>query len=236
MLPEASGALEGDIADALADDVHERERAIRFIASFLDDGVRVDNINGLISAIQSLAGSREGELADIAGLLGDGTLGGDREEVVTGAMREIVEGQEIAAGRLAGLLDSEAIPAEAKEALAIAIGAVNAARITVGEVLGSLEGVVPSFVRPIIDEALTGVLEILSSLAGEGSGGSPATGVPGLPGLPAGVPLPTERCSSQSWTPSPASSPVACRSVTCWVAGVPGGGSVPGVGGLLGGG
>jgi len=185
MLPEASGALEGDIADALADDVHERERAIRFIASFLDDGVRVDNINGLISAIQSLAGSREGELADIAGLLGDGTLGGDREEVVTGAMREIVEGQEIAAGRLAGLLDSEAIPAEAKEALAIAIGAVNAARITVGEVLGSLEGVVPSFVRPIIDEALTGVLEILSSSPARAPAARRPPASPACPACPA---------------------------------------------------
>lgn len=87
--------------------------------------------------------------------------------------------------------EGDAIPAEAKEALAIAIGAVNAARVAVGEMLAGLEGV-PSFVRPIIDEALAGVVEILSRLAGEASDGVPTTGVPGLPGLPAGVPLSAE--------------------------------------------
>lgn len=94
---------------------------------------------------------------------------------------------------------------------------MNAARVAVGEVLGALEGVVPSFVRPIIDEALAGVIEILSSLAGEGSGdGSPATGVPGLP---AGTPLPTE----------------VLQPVLDAIEGlVPGG--LPGIGGLLGGG
>lgn len=193
MLGEASGSFERDISEALADDVHERERAIRFLAGFLDEGVRAASIDGLISAIGSLAGSREGELAAIVGLLGDEALHGDVEKVVADAMREIVEGQEIAVGRLAGLLDSGAIPAEARQSLAIAIGAVNAARVAVGEMLGGLEGVVPSFVRPIIDEALAGVVEILSSLAGQGAGdGSPSTGIPGLPGLPAGVPLPTE--------------------------------------------
>ncbi|MDQ3770443.1 MAG: hypothetical protein M3370_13345 [Actinomycetota bacterium] len=191
MLGEASGGFERDIAAALADDVHERERAIRFIAGFLDDGVRRPNIDGLISAIQSLAGSREGELAAIVDLLGEQSLRDGSQEAVTEAMREIVDGQEIAAQRLAGLLDSHAIPAEAKEALAIAIGAVNAARVAVGEMLAGLEGV-PSHVQPIIDEALAGVVEILSLLAGEGTDGVPTTGVPGLPGLPAGVPLPAE--------------------------------------------
>lgn len=192
MLGEASGAFERDIAQALADDVHQRERAIRFLAGFLDDGVRAANVDGLIAAIQSLAGSREGELAAIADLLGDQALHGDGEQIVADAMREIVEGQKIAVERLAALLDSDAIPAEAKQGLAIAIGAVNAARVAVGETLGALEGVVPSFVRPIIDEALAGVAQILTRLAGGGAGdGSPSTGLPGLPGLPAGVPLPT---------------------------------------------
>ena len=223
MLPESSGAFEGDIADALGDDVHERERAIRFIASFLDDGVRGGNIDGLISAIQSLAGSREGELTEIAGLLGDGSLQDGNEAVVTDAMREIVAGQEIAAGRLAGLLDSDAIPAEAREGLLVAIGAVNAARVAVAKALGGLEGVVPSFVQPIIDEALAGVVEILSRLAGEGSGdGSPSTGVPGLPGLPAGVPLPTEVIQ-----------PVLDAVAGFVPGGLPGVGSLP-LGGLLG--
>ncbi len=57
--------------------------------------------------------------------------------------------------------------------------------------LAGLEDV-PNFVRPIIHEALAGVVEILSRLIGEGSDGVPTTGVPGLPGLPAGVPLPAE--------------------------------------------
>jgi hypothetical protein len=138
-------------------------------------------------------------------------------------MREIVAGQEIAAGRLAGLLDSDAIPAEAKEGLLMAIGAVNAARVAVAEALSGLDGVVPSFVRPIIDEALAGVVEILSSLAGEGSGdGSPSTGVPGLPGLPAGVPLPTEVIQ-----------PVLDAVAGFVPGGLPGVGSLP-LGGLLG--
>lgn len=98
---------------------------------------------------------------------------------------------------------------------------MNAARVMVAEVLSGLEGVVPSFVRPIIDEALAGVVEILSSLAGEGSGdGSPSTGVPGLPGLPAGVPLPTEVIQPvldavAGFLPGACRASGTCRSAVC---------------------
>lgn len=192
-LEGADGRVENAIAKAALGDTRGRDKAIAVITALLEQGVSSKTATGLATALSALAQNRDDEVREEAEALVDDEVSAGSKRHVAQAVRESVQGQRVAGGKLAELIASDTMPEQSKDGLRRAYEAVTAEQGSVEAILARLSDRMPasvrSFVEQIIRQARENAQGMRESRPAPPTGGGQPGDQPGRPeGTPSGAP------------------------------------------------
>jgi hypothetical protein len=150
VLDDVEGRAASRIAAAVVADVRGREVAIGVLTALLDT-VPEQARGALTRAIAALATGRDEELAVQAEALADANVSAAAKRKVARSVQDSVDGQAVAAERLAGLIASEDVPEQAKAGLQKAYDAVTSEHGSVAEVLSGPADGMPQGIRTFVE-------------------------------------------------------------------------------------
>ncbi len=199
VLGEADGRFESLIAKSVAEDSGARDKAIDTIAALIERGVPAKATSYLTRSLGGLVDGRSEELRRQAEALCDENVSPAVKEMIGGLTGRSIEGQKLAAARLATLASDGDLPAEAKAGLERAYGAVSTEQAGVEKLFEGFVGKMPESIRARVGGMIDQARANGEAMRGGWPGGAPS----GTPGAPSGTP------GAPSGTPAPPAAPAA---------------------------
>ena len=198
LLDEAKGRVESTIARAALADTRGRDKAIGVISAIIESGVSDKAIPGLTRALGALSGDRDDEIQQEAQALAGDDLSSRSERIVATTVGQAVNGQVTAASKLAELIASEEMPAQAKQGLQRAYDAVVGEQQRSVEILVEFSDRMPPSVRSFVEQVVSQARENAQGMR-DNRPSPPTAGAP--QGTPTGSPQGTPTGAPQG-TPS----------------------------------